>query len=214
MDKVDVFLIFAGGILIASAISSLQRLAVYGERVTLLDLLVPARRDPRDQLLFYALSVVIPLVSGLAISIWAKDKALVVPLATGLGAFLAVDTAFFQPDTLAPPLQTQISSVRWVYTCLIVIYGLFGYLGQSLFGFVSTYYEPGQVINGLITQAVWVAMAMLAERVIAVRANRIFESAKRQDEERLSAIERRLAEFLDTRSKENSGSQKEDCLHD
>lgn len=207
MGRLDLFLVAGGSILVATVVSGLQRSAVQGP-LTLMDLLAPAPRDPREQVLFFVVSLGVPLAVGALVSICAVEKTYVAALATGLGAFFAVDNAFFRPDTLAPPLQEQVSSVRRVYARFVLTYTLLGYLGPSVLGLIRTHYDTGQLVNSLVSQGILCFVAFLFGSATRRRANEIIELAEKQDEKYKTEIKRRLSDFLDMPIKGEDSKQR------
>lgn len=177
-------LVAVGSFVVAGLVSYIQSRPVEG-RYALLDLLVPARGDPRDRVLYALGTLGVPVTVGGILSLFAADKTPVAAFGVGLGAFFCVNNAFFRPDTLAPPIRAQLWRARLVYAAFVLAFGLLGALGEIIFDTLQQLWRRGNlseaVVGTLVANWVYGLLGLVARWVTSSVARAVHLSAEQRD---------------------------------
>lgn len=153
-----------GMVLTAVAIGAVQNGPVEGP-IAVMDLLIP-HRDPKQRLLSFGFSFLIPLTMGGISALLSREPILVAGASTGLGALMSVFASFIRPDTLSPFIQQRLRKAYFIYVLFVISYSGLGILGAGAVEYVKGAVNKTDIVNGLLGSMIVSAFTVAATKVL------------------------------------------------
>jgi|GEM_PF-4920672 len=148
MPLIDLFVMLIAILVTPVIIGWIQNRPVEA-KFGMMDLLIPLR-DPRDRMLSFIASFILPVALGLIVSIFVANRLIVSAFGVGIGALLSVSSAFFRPETLAPTIRNKLFAARVVYGSFVLTYVSLAALGSFIFDATKSLLQNVAIREGII----------------------------------------------------------------